>query len=203
MKNRFFLFVLLTLFSVSCSLNYGKNEEDFLNNQPEFIFSNIHFTQIQNNKKITTIQSDILEQYEDPAEIYGKNLTFTLFDDFGKISATGKSDFFIAYNNEAIYTLLGNVSITNYQENMLISGGSLKWDNKNQQLVSGLQHDIAIKTANEPFTDNPAFVSGKSNSSQVMQIEGRGLSASGLSENYHFSNSVQGTIFIHDEDTIQ
>ena len=86
---------------------------------------------------------------------------------------------------------------------MLISGGSLKWDNKNQQLVSGLQHDIAIKTANEPFTDNPAFVSGKSNSSQVMQIEGRGLSASGLSENYHFSNSVQGTIFIHDEDTIQ
>lgn len=203
MKNLFYFYIFLTIFFVSCSLNYGKTEENFHTSQPEFIFSNINFTQIQNNKKITTVQSDILEQYESPSEIYGKNIQFTLFDDYGKITSTGKSDFFIAHSHDEVYTLLGNVSITNYQENMSILGNSLKWDSQNQQLISGFDHEIIIETTNKPFTDDPAFVSGKSTASQTMQINGMGLSASGLSENYAFSNSVQGTIFLNNEDDIQ
>lgn len=157
----------------SCSLKYDTmtQNEDFA---PEFMFSNARYTTIEDAKETSILKADILERYKGGKSIYGKDISFELYDKEGKIESSGKCGLLSSNSDTEIYILYDDISIKNEKDNVTIEANILKWNGKNEQLTSNRNDLITIKKDNT-------------------LIQGTGFSASGISKIFSFTGVVSGT----------
>ena len=72
--------IILILLNTSCSLKYIEtvNSEDKV---PEFVFEDTKMVRYENNKPTLEVTAGTLEQYKNSNETYGKDISFTSYDE--------------------------------------------------------------------------------------------------------------------------
>ncbi len=169
------LFVsILFIFLTSCSLKYSEsvNPEDHV---PEFVFENTAMTRFEESRPTFEMQSEVLEQYKNNKETYGKNLKFSAYDKEGKISTQGECGMLYADTDKKVYELYDNVQLYNVEEEMRFYANILRWNEKTEQLTSGRSDMVKIEKDDTT-------------------IRGSGFSADGVSKQFSFSGNVTGNI---------
>ena len=169
------LFVsILFIFLTSCSLKYSEsvNPEDSV---PEFVFENTDMTRYENSRTTLEMQSELLEQYKNNKETYGKNLKFYSYDKEGKITTEGECGILYADTDKKIYELYDNVQLYNVEEKMRFYANVLRWNEKTEQLTSGRSDMVKIEK-------------------EDTVIRGNGFSADGISKSFSFRGNVTGDI---------
>lgn len=157
----------------SCSLRYGE-EVSSTETTPEFTFQNVTYTIYQNGGKTFNIECSQLEQYQNSSS-YANDATFTSWNNLGQKETTGSCNLISIETNQNIYTLYGDISVNNLDQNLLIQTDYLKWNNNSQQLQSNNQSLVTIQKDD-------------------LTVTGTGFSASGVSKTYTFNSNISGTL---------
>lgn len=173
MIKKFFI-VLAGILLVSCSLNYGSNE-NFEDSVPEFSFTNASFNRFENNMLSINLKAELLEQYKSDGSSYAKNANFKTFDKDGILDTEGSCLFMGADTNQEQYSMFDSVNIKVYSQELTINASSLYFDGKSEQLVSGIAEEVSIKRKDTSIT-------------------GTGFSASGVSNTFSFNQNISGTV---------
>ncbi|MBO4438022.1 MAG: LPS export ABC transporter periplasmic protein LptC [Spirochaetaceae bacterium] len=182
LKKGFFsgLAILPFLF-VSCSLDYGTQNEQQKRILPEMILSDVNFARIEKFEETATLQAATLEIFKEDDTIYGNDVSFKSYDN-KKVTATGSSEFIKIDNRTSTYLLLGNTNINSIKNGITINSENLKWNDKTSQLTSD---DTSVVTIHK-------LPDAKNNSS--LTVTGSGFAFSALSLNYVFNGKVNATI---------
>lgn len=168
------------LLAVSCSLNYG-TEQDSEASVPEFTFTRAVFNRYENSKISLSLQSERLEQYKSDGSSYAKNAQFKTYTKDGDLDTDGFCSLLAAHPDDEIYTLFDGISINIYSQKMTLKADSLRFNGKTEQLTSGEDEVVSIER-------------------DGTSAAGRGFSASGVSRKYSFAEQISGTV-IDNEDS--
>ena len=101
MKKALFLLSLTFVF-FSCSIKY----EDVINTEeatPELVFQNTKMSRYENDKLTVEMKAELLEQYKNSTETYGKNLSFSAYDKEGQLSTQGSCGLIMADTDKELY----------------------------------------------------------------------------------------------------
>lgn len=159
---------------LSCSLKYDE-EVDTAAVVPELQFTNSRFTRYEDNRKSMSISAALLEQYKNGNSTYAKDASFTTWNEDGSLSTSGRCGLLSSNSDDEIYTLFDSIELENHEQNFKIQAESLKWNSKNEQLVSGRKEKVRL------IRDD-------------VDMEGTGFSASGVSRTFSFTSGISGTI---------
>lgn len=187
----FFCITIYFLMLLSCSLNYS-NDEDFSEKAPEIIFNNLSLFSVENQQLKTSLKAEVFEQYSKDNIMYAKNTSFTLYNSKNEIETEGSCGILEVNRDKDIYTLLSNVIISAYEQDMKISANAIKWDNKTEQLVSNADEYVSLTSGLERLSDKYASPSSSGNS--TINLQGGKFSASGVSRTYQFDSPIEGSI---------
>ena len=169
-----------SFFLFSCSLKYSETV-DAGEKVPEFIFEETKMTRFENSKPSLEMSADVLEQYKGTSETYAKNVTFSSYDEDGKLSTEGSCGLMYSDSDLKLYELYDDISLYNVEEKMRFYANVLKWNEKTEQLTSGRGDVVKIEK------DDTI-------------IRGVGFSGSGISKQFSFRGNVTGTIETDEED---
>lgn len=176
-----FLTLYFSLYLAGCSLKYNRellSEE----NAPQLRLENIIMRKYTDNKKSLELQSTVYEQYKSANLSYAKDASFTLYDSDMKQTSTGKTAILSANTRDDVYALFDGINFYDNTQNLRISGDSLKWNGKTEQLVSAKGKEITIHKDD-------------------LIISGKDFSASAVSNTFLFSSSVHGSqVFVNESD---
>lgn len=185
-----FLFVFVTIILFGCSLDYGIADEDSW--APEFVFENVSMIKIENGKRDNELRAEKMEQYRDKDAVYAQNVNFIVYNDKDKIDIKGSCGLLSADNEEDIYVLSNYVEVASYEQDVQFSCMTLKWNNKTEQLTSGIHELITIKTGLN--MDNSSYAEPDKKTETSLVLTGYGLAASGVSRIYTITERIEGTI---------
>ena len=118
---------LLIFCSAACSLKYSEtvNAEE---TNPEFIFNHAKLVLYENGKETVVVNADNIEQYKDSDITYGKNVTFTTYDDDHKVETEGYCGLLYADNDKEQYELYDGIKLYNRSQNTYFFANMLKWN---------------------------------------------------------------------------
>ncbi|MBR5032722.1 MAG: LPS export ABC transporter periplasmic protein LptC [Treponema sp.] len=180
--NSFSLFCLLIISSLflSCSLKYDQsvNAEE---TNPEFVFKHAKMIRYKNAEESTVVHAESIEQYKNSDITYGKNVSFTTYDDEHKVETEGSCGYLYADTKSEVYELFDGIKIANNPQNTNFSANMLKWNGKTEQLTGGKRDTAKIEK-------------------DGTVIYGTGFSASGVSKTFSFSGTVSGEIEAKDKE---
>ncbi len=190
MKKNLILFVLLISFFsfFSCSIDYsvpGSNESS----KPEFMFKDVSFSRVEQGREKAVLYAEDIELYEDENGMYGKGLSFVVYNEDGSVSVAGSCGLFAADTTAEDYVFFDEVNITSYEQDIRVMADNIHWDGKSQQLVSAGASPVRIYSGGFGNSDS---------SSMNAEITGMGFSADGESLSYQFSEGVSGIIYTED-----
>ncbi len=168
---KFAFFSSLALAS-SCSLRYGMNAQDE-NSVPEFVFNDVQFNRYEGGDKKISLSAKKLEQYKDGKSMYAKDMGFTLYDQDGNASNTGRCGYLSADTSAEKYTLYDDIEIQNKKDDLVVKASSLRWNGKSEQLTSARRDMVTIQKGNTV-------------------MHGSGFSASAVSRIFSFTGIVSG-----------
>jgi len=173
------VFFILILFSSSCSLKYSEsvNSEDKV---PEFVFEDTRLVRYEKKKPTVELSAQKLEQYKNSSESYGQNVSFTSYDDKGKIETEGSCGILYADTDKKIYELYDDINLYNISDKMRFYANALRWNGRTEQLTSGRGDMVKIEKDDT-----------------IMR--GSGFTASGISKTFSFRGNITGTIETSDE----
>ena len=171
------------IFCISCSLKYDQtvNAEE---TNPEFVFTHAKMIRYKNSEESVKVFADSIEQYKDSDITYGKNVSFTTYDDEQKVETEGSCGFLYADSEKEIYELYDGIKLYNKAQNTNFFANMLKWNGKTEQLTGGKRDSARIEK-------------------DGTVIYGTGFSASGVSKTYSFSGTVSGEIEAKDKEQTQ
>ena len=165
---------IVSIFSFSaCSLKYQRDSISELN-VPQISFENASVYQYVDNKKTMMLDGKLYEQYKSSGLIYAKDAKFTLFDKDQKETSTASAKLIGADPANEIYEFFDGIDFADKTQDTFITGNTLKWNSKTEQLVSAKNQEITIKKDN-------------------LEITGKDFSASAVSNTFLFSGPVHGT----------
>ena len=166
-------FLLLTL-TFSCSLKYDEavNAEE---TNPEFVFTHANRVRYKKGQESVNVYADSIEQYKNSDITYGKNVSFTIYDEEQKIETQGSCGYLYADSANEIYELYDGIKLYNKAQNTNFFANMLKWNGKSEQLTGGKRDTARIEK-------------------DGTVIYGTGFSASGVSKSFNFSGTVSGEI---------
>lgn len=176
-SNKIFNILIIILLS-SCSLKYTETI-DVQETVPELIFEGTTMTRYEDNKITLQMNAEVLEQYKNSSETYGKNVSFVSYED-GDISTEGSCGLLLSDSDKELYELYDEIEIYNRKESMNFFANVLKWNAKTEQLTSGRGDVVKIEK------DDTV-------------IRGSGFSASGISKSFSFRGNVTGEIETEEE----
>ena len=113
-------------------------------------------------------------------ETYGKDITFTSYDDEGQLETEGSCGIIYADTGKKIYELYDDINVYNAPEKMRFYASVLKWNGKSEQLTSGRSDMVKIEKDDT-----------------IMR--GSGFSASAISKTFSFRGNITGTIETTDD----
>ena len=168
------------IFSFSCSLKYDQtvNAEE---TNPEFVFTHAKMVRYEKGAESVKVYADSIEQYKDSDITYGKNVSFTTYDDDQEVETEGSCGYLYADSEKEIYELYDGIKIYNKAQNTNFFANMLKWNGKTEQLTGGKRDTAKIEK-------------------DGTVIYGTGFSASGVSKTYSFSGTVSGEIEAKDKE---
>ncbi len=172
---------ILQFLFVSCSLDYGTQNEQQKRILPEMILSDVNFTRIEKFEDTATLQAATLEIFKEDDTIYGNDINFKSYDK-KKVTATGSSEFIKIDNRTSIYLLLGKTNINSIKNGITINSENLKWNDKTSQLTS--DNDSIVTIHKQPDAKN----------NTALTVTGSGFAFSALSLNYVFNGKVNALI---------
>ena len=169
------------IFGISCSLKYDQtvNAEE---TNPEFVFTHAKMIRYKKGEESVKVFADSIEQYKDSDITYGKNVSFTTYDDEQKVETEGSCGYLYADSENEIYELYDGIKLYNKAQNTNFFANMLKWNGKTEQLTGGKRDNAKIEK-------------------DGTVIYGTGFSASGVSKTYSFSGTVSGEIEAKDKET--
>ncbi len=126
------------------------------------------------------VNAGMLEQYKNSNETYGKDITFTSYDDEGQLETEGSCGIIYADTGKKIYELYDDINVYNAPEKMRFYASVLKWNGKSEQLTSGRSDMVKIEKDDT-----------------IMR--GSGFSASAISKTFSFRGNITGTIETTDD----
>lgn len=165
-------FFLFSLFSCSLKYDQSVNAEE---TNPEFVFTHANLIRYENGSESVRVYADNIEQYKNSDITYGKNITFTTYDDENKIETEGSCGYLYADSENELYEMYDGIKIYNKSDNTNFFANMLKWNGKNEQLTGGKLDTARIEK-------------------DGTVIYGTGFSASGVSKTFEFSGTVTGEI---------
>ena len=170
---------ILIFFSFSCSLKYSEtvNAEE---TNPEFVFNHARLVRYENGNESVVVNADNIEQYKDSDITYGKNVTFTTYDDEQKIETEGYCGLLYADSEKELYELYDGIKLYNRSQNTNFFANMLKWNGKTEQLTGARRDTAKIEK-------------------DGTVIYGTGFSASGVSKTFSFAGTVSGQIEAKDK----
>ena len=171
--------VISIILTTSCSLKYSEsiNSEDKV---PEFVFEDTKLVRYENNQPTLKLSAGTLEQYKDSDETYGKLVSFTAYDDEGKVETEGSCGIIFADTGKKLYELYDDINLYNSPEKMRFNATALRWDGRSEQLTSGRGDMVKIEKDDT-----------------IMR--GSGFTASGVSKTFSFRGNITGTIETTDD----
>lgn len=181
MKIKYFSCIIALLFvavflvlSSACSLKYDEatNAEE---TNPEFVFTHAKMIRYKNNAESVKLYAESIEQYKDSNKTYGKNVSFTTYDNEQKVETEGSCGYVFADSDTEIYELYDGIKLYNKAQNTNFFTNMLKWNGKTEQLTGGKRDTAKIEK-------------------DGTVIYGTGFSASGVSKSFVFSGTVSGEI---------
>ncbi|MCR5218869.1 LPS export ABC transporter periplasmic protein LptC [Treponema sp.] len=172
--------ILFSAFSLSCSLDYGK-EISVKDSVPEFIFISPSFLRFENNKKTAELTADKLEQYKSDSASFASNSTFTTWNESSEIQTQGSCQLLGIDSKNEVYTLFNDIKLLNKNPDLQITAENLKWNAKSEQLTSGKNDTVTIIK-------------------EDTQVTGKGFSASSISNKFSFQSDIEGTITQNQEE---
>lgn len=185
----FLFFSILGVTSLSsCSIDYTVPSVAE-SSKPEFIFKDASFARTEDGTVKAVLYAGEIELYRSEDSMYGKDLSFVVYDSDGLLSVAGSCGLMSADTAHEEYVFYDDVSITSYEQNMRVEADNVSWSGKTGQLVSSGVAPVRV------------FSGGFSNSktsSISAELTGMGFSADGERMDYVFSEGVSGTIFTQD-----
>lgn len=182
-KSAFISAASFLIFSTSCSLKYSEtvNAEE---TNPEFVFNHAKLVRYEKGKETVVVNADNIEQYKDSDITYGKNVTFTTYDDDHKVETEGYCGLLYADSDKEQYELYDGIKLYNRSQNTNFFANMLKWNGKTEQLTGARRDTAKIEK-------------------DGTVIYGTGFSASGVSKTYSFAGTVSGQIEAKDKNQNQ
>ncbi|MCR4715447.1 MAG: LPS export ABC transporter periplasmic protein LptC [Treponemataceae bacterium] len=169
----------------SCSIDYtvpSVAESD----KPEFIFKNASFSRTESGSVTAVLYAGEIELYRSENGMYGKDLSFVVYDSKGSLSVTGSCGLMSADTSLEEYVFYDDVSITSYEQDLRVEADNVRWNGKTGQLVSAGLSPVRVYSGG--FGE-----AGKS--SVTAELTGMGFSADGNRLEYVFLDGVSGTIY--------
>ena len=134
----------------------------------------------ENMRPTLEVSAGTLEQYKNSDETYGKDISFTSYDDEGKLETEGSCGMIFADTGKKVYELYDDINVYNAPEKMRFYASVLKWNGKSEQLTSGRSDMVKIEKDDT-----------------IMR--GSGFSASAVSKTFSFRGNITGTIETNDD----
>ena len=175
MKKRILAITISSLFMfLGCSLKYSQSYQDE-SNVPEFIFTDAVYTKYEDDaKKLSlSLSAGVLEQYKEGNSMYARDVSFQLLKKTGEIETEGSCKLLSANSDEEKYTLYDDIKIKNFDENLEVTAGSIRWNGKSEQLTSSRNDMVTIKKGDTT-------------------MQGSGFSASAISKKFAFTGVITG-----------
>ena len=170
---RIFLAAIFFAIFASCSVDYGMGaeSEDFV---PELMLDDARFSRIDQGQATAQVSSERLEKFKGSGKVFAQNIQFETKDSNGETTATGKAGLMCADTDAELYEFFDGIEIRSETHNVNISGESLKWNGKTEQLVGERGKEITIEK-------------------DGVSLSGQDFSASAVSEQFSFGTEVHGT----------
>lgn len=172
-KRTGYFLAAIILFS-ACSLKYD-DALDVGEHTPELIFQQTAMTRYEDKKMTFSMEAEVLEQYKKSSETYAQNVSFSAFNDEGELETEGACGYLFSDTDKEIYELYDNIHLNNLQEKTKFYANVLKWNGKNEQLISSRGDMVRVEK-------------------DGTVIRGTGFSASGISKEFSFRGTVTGDI---------
>lgn len=173
MKKRILAITISSLFIfLGCSLKYSQSYQDE-SNVPEFIFADAVYTKYEDDAKKLSLSAGVLEQYKEGNSMYARDVSFQLLKKTGEIETEGSCKLLSANSDEEKYTLYDDIKIKNFDENLEVTAGSIRWNGKSEQLTSSRNDMVTIKKGDTT-------------------MQGSGFSASAISKKFAFTGVITG-----------
>lgn len=176
---RIFLSILLFSLFSACSLRYGMASFDD-SSTPELTFTDVNFDRYEDDKKTLELQANRLEQYKGGNEFFARDLNFQIIED-DEVKTEGKCSLLAADSDAEKYIFYDDIEINNKKDDLTVIANNLKWNGKNEQLISG-RNDVVTITKGKTI------------------IQGSGFSASGVSKKFSFTGVITGSTETGDDD---
>ena len=176
----FLILFILCFFSFSCSLKYDQsvNAEE---TNPEFVFTHAKMIRYKKGEESVKVYADSIEQYKDSDITYGKNVSFTTYDESQQVETEGSCGYLYADTEKEIYELYDGIKLFNKAQNTNFFANMLRWNGNTEQLTGGKLDTARIEK-------------------DGTVIYGTGFSASGVSKTFNFSGTVSGEIEAKEKD---
>lgn len=170
---RFFLFSAASILFAGCSLKYQRDAA-FEDAVPQLTFSDMKLTQYSDNKKIIELSGKTAEQYKSSPVSFAQDVHFAVFDSEEKQTASGSAALVSADSKTEVFKFFDGIQFYDDSQNLKISGGTFHWNGKTEQLVSAKDSFVEIQKDN-------------------LSVAGKNFSASAVSNTFLFSDAVEGS----------
>lgn len=161
-----------------CSVDYG-TVSDSEDSVPELMLDDARFSRIEKGQTTAQVSSERLEEFKGSGKVFAQKIQFETKNADGETTATGKAGLMRADTDAELYEFFEGIEIRSETHNVNISGESLKWNGKTEQLVGERGKEITIKK-------------------DGISLSGQDFSASAVSEQFSFGAEVHG-IYIDKE----
>lgn len=167
------ILVCAALFLGGCSVEYSTvyENEDFI---PELMLDEAAFSRTEQGRTTTLVTSERLEEFKNSGKILAQEIQFETKNNSGDTTATGSAGLMSADTQKEIYEFYNGIKIESKTHNVKITGQSLKWNGKTEQLIGERSKEITIEK-------------------DGASLSGQGFSASAVSEQFSFASEVHGT----------
>lgn len=162
-----------------CSLDYGSSSQAQIVS-PEFVFYDAGFTHVERGETKLRMEAEQIEQYTGADSLYGKNVSFAVYDDNSEPSLTGSCSLLSADRENKLYCFFSGIRIKSFQHRAEITADSLRWNEKTSVLDGG--------------KDDTVNVSLETETGSRITIRGKAFSARKDDLSFAFGESVSGEI---------
>jgi LPS export ABC transporter protein LptC len=193
--NRFRLFPAITgilafipffcIFFAGCTLEYLRDAEND-DQIPEFIFTAARMSRVEDNILSLAFEAAQLEQYKDENSFYGIDIRFTSYDSAGIEKSSGAAGSLYGNQKTEEYMLLDGAVFVSRSDGAEILSESLRWNGKNEQLVSGSGEQVIIRRETSSGDGDSA------DGGSFLEMTGYGFAASGITLEYEFGHTISG-----------
>lgn len=176
-----FLAIVLA-FSVGCSLDYGPELAETLDDTPSLIFQGLEYRAVEKGEVVYLLKSQVAEEYSERREAKILSGEFTEFGSEGDVRTQGGAGVITVNQQTNDAVLKDNINFHSITEETRLSADELNWQNKTKMLTSPRERTVRVER--------------KKNST----MEGTGFSLNMKTKTLTYTGSVQGTYINGEEE---